>query len=733
MNKKPKIDNIISVSNLKKTEFIELHVLVANSLSWRPESWQAYDRGSSISIGFVKVDSDTSLHDIRAALHLQLRQENLPEQYVYLRQIGRASTICSSRQERSLKAKDFSPPFYANAEICVLSADNMVFHTRMNIVSVNQNGLLPPVTPVPNRLGTHNTAPITSLERSKSPSFRSLQSLDNSSYSMFNNSELMMAEIAFLEAKRALADAHAQALRNQYMHNQSVMLENGMGSEGESEDEEAEKQRREEEQRKREEEEQERERIRKEEEEERKRLLEIEEEKRQVQKEINNERQRIKAEREERERQIEEEIQAEEDKTRALYDLKRKAAEKKRLEEEAKIAELERAAREEEEERRRKEEELRRKKEEKNKLRSWVEHLLLDEFSKAEKKAAEKIRIEEDYYEALARINNIYHVDEEIIEYDKADELEKISENLESDDNINGLEGLTSEDLINEDVDEDINKTSAKTELLPVKETDQCMKNKEKERARLAEEMFRREEQRLREAGESEDEEMDEAMKLIDDLTQTPRPWGVEKDPNKKKIVRVAKEYTKEELEEVAYLRAKIGTYRDHRTTMETKHKDLLDKLSDMEKNWDEDERLEFESKWRPKCKDEEVKTPQLYERNRQLRLELQMLYKQADTIISHAQAMKQPDDRKGMAYPSLKTNSSQYKLRRDIQTTFHNNLRINLQRLQNEVTELTKRKATAQIKYEAEKGNREGVEKEVKSLRQELINSKISSSVGGR
>ena len=79
---------------------------------------------------------------------------------------------------------------------------------------------------------------------------------------MFNNSELMMAEIAFLEAKRALADAHAQALRNQYLHNQSVIIENGLGSEGESDDEEAEKIRKEEEQRKREEEEQERERIR---------------------------------------------------------------------------------------------------------------------------------------------------------------------------------------------------------------------------------------------------------------------------------------------------------------------------------------------------------------------------------------------------------------------------------------------------------------------------------------
>ena len=51
----------------------------------------------------------------------------------------------------------------------------------------------------------------------------------------------------------------------------------------------------------------------------------------------------------------------------------------------------------------------------------------------------------------------------------------------------------------------------------------------------------------------------------------------------------MAKEYTKEELEEVAYLRAKIQTYRGHRKTMETKHKDLLDKLADMEKNWDED------------------------------------------------------------------------------------------------------------------------------------------------
>ena len=42
---------------------------------------------------------------------------------------------------------------------------------------------------------------------------------------MFQNTELMMAEINFLEAKKALADAHAHALRNQYMMSQRIVME----------------------------------------------------------------------------------------------------------------------------------------------------------------------------------------------------------------------------------------------------------------------------------------------------------------------------------------------------------------------------------------------------------------------------------------------------------------------------------------------------------------------------
>lgn len=95
------------------------------------------------------------------------------------------------------------------------------------------------------------------------------------------------------------------------------------------------------------------------------------------------------------------------------------------------------------------------------------------------------------------------------------------------------------------------------------------LNHQEIERARLAEEMYKREQERLKEvsclaisllfaigywllaivmallwlsltpyqAGESDDEEMDEAMRLIDDLTQTPRPWHASKDQRAKKIV----------------------------------------------------------------------------------------------------------------------------------------------------------------------------------------------------
>ena len=39
----------------------------------------------------------------------------------------------------------------------------------------------------------------------------------------------------------------------------------------------------------------------------------------------------------------------------------------------------------------------------------------------------------------------------------------------------------------------------------------------------------------------------------------------------------------------MAYLRAKISTFRDKRRNLEKKHHDLLNKLLDMEKTWNDD------------------------------------------------------------------------------------------------------------------------------------------------
>ena len=38
----------------KDKKEVELHVLVANQLSWKPEAWKAIDRGSTASVGFIK-------------------------------------------------------------------------------------------------------------------------------------------------------------------------------------------------------------------------------------------------------------------------------------------------------------------------------------------------------------------------------------------------------------------------------------------------------------------------------------------------------------------------------------------------------------------------------------------------------------------------------------------------------------------------------------------------------
>eukprot|EP00116_Pleurobrachia_bachei_P010420 sb/3470682/ len=71
---------IESKLNVTKSEQVELHVLVANPAAWRPDSWQAYERGASISIGFVKAEFLTTLFDLRSLLIQQLRPESLPDQ-----------------------------------------------------------------------------------------------------------------------------------------------------------------------------------------------------------------------------------------------------------------------------------------------------------------------------------------------------------------------------------------------------------------------------------------------------------------------------------------------------------------------------------------------------------------------------------------------------------------------------------------------------------------------------
>ena len=109
-----------------------------------------------------------------------------------------------------------------------------------------------------------------------------------------------------------------------------------------------------------------------------------------------------------------------------------------------------------------------------------MEHLLLEEFSKAENRAAEEEQIEEEPNEVSNDISD--EIDRDLIEHDMAaqhkqsPDLERVSEScVEVACDIGRLKDLksTAENLVNQDVDQ----TRDQPEVISVNETHQCRIN----------------------------------------------------------------------------------------------------------------------------------------------------------------------------------------------------------------------------------------------------------------
>jgi len=100
----------------------DLHVFVVPLELWLDRYRTAYNNAvlESTSAGFIRVLSDTPLHSLRSAVKEQLGNDIVPNEFIYLRLVGRCLAIVNANQEQKLKASDFIPPQAASPELFVL-------------------------------------------------------------------------------------------------------------------------------------------------------------------------------------------------------------------------------------------------------------------------------------------------------------------------------------------------------------------------------------------------------------------------------------------------------------------------------------------------------------------------------------------------------------------------------------------------------------------------------------
>ncbi|XP_073667878.1 spermatogenesis-associated protein 1 [Paramisgurnus dabryanus] len=110
----------------KKTEItqgVELHVFYVpeHQFDRRLNKVSADAVDAFISAGFIRVDSNVSLFDLRDNLGSFLGLDRIADKYVFLKCVGRSLALVKIRQERELTVKSFAPPFAPFPELYLLS------------------------------------------------------------------------------------------------------------------------------------------------------------------------------------------------------------------------------------------------------------------------------------------------------------------------------------------------------------------------------------------------------------------------------------------------------------------------------------------------------------------------------------------------------------------------------------------------------------------------------------
>ncbi|XP_033101281.1 spermatogenesis-associated protein 1-like isoform X9 [Anneissia japonica] len=105
-------------------QLVDLHVYLVPTSSWNEQYRSVFNQAvnQTISAGFVRAHPEDHLYKLRDDVEEQLGSDIIPEEYVFLRSVGRCLTQVKGKQELILKVKNFLPPYNFSAEIFVLKS-----------------------------------------------------------------------------------------------------------------------------------------------------------------------------------------------------------------------------------------------------------------------------------------------------------------------------------------------------------------------------------------------------------------------------------------------------------------------------------------------------------------------------------------------------------------------------------------------------------------------------------
>ncbi|UJR16114.1 hypothetical protein I4U23_003026 [Adineta vaga] len=116
-------DSYIITTRPDSSKLVDLHIYLIPKSIWRNIQHLAENDAVSdaVSAGFVRVQPETKLHHLRNSIKKACGIEAyFPQDFIFLRSVGRCFTKVKSNQENELKVKNYRPPETSAPEIYLL-------------------------------------------------------------------------------------------------------------------------------------------------------------------------------------------------------------------------------------------------------------------------------------------------------------------------------------------------------------------------------------------------------------------------------------------------------------------------------------------------------------------------------------------------------------------------------------------------------------------------------------